>query len=297
MSFMKNIWKPVANIAGAALAPFTGGLSGLAAGALTGLGGAAGSAYGASGTQGKQLQNFSNQSAMQGTQNQTGSFDNLFSNKSQFQFDPYMQAMRNTIGSIGLGEIQRAQQPIYGEGVKAGIIGDANAQAEAAQAAARSAAARSGRLDSGATDQAISDINTARYSGISSQLSQLPYLEEMARRQGVQSAMAGVSPFVSLGFQTGSTGSGTQSGTSKSDMTSSQTQTSSGDSTTEMQGPGFLKGLASNLGGLGGYMFQDWWKNRQNQPATPMPTNSPNLPSKPYIPPFNSGIFKNPFGG
>src|SRR3989304_4343635 len=110
------------------------------------------SSFGGSGKQGKTVQDMI--SEMQQQQMQRGSFANQFETKQDQtttnQFDPYMQAFRNTFAGAGLKEMQSANQPLYGDTQLAGIIGQQNDLSKAATESLRSSLARSGRLGSGA---------------------------------------------------------------------------------------------------------------------------------------------------
>ena len=212
------------------------------------------SSFGGSGKQGKTVQDMI--SEMQQQQMQRGSFANQFDTKQDQtttnQFDPYMQAFRNTFAGAGLKEMQSANQPLYGDTQLAGIIGQQNDLSKAATESLRSSLARSGRLGSGAADQGVSDIETARFGNIANFQTQLPLLNEEVRQRRLAGGASMALPYVGLGYNTGTTStgatSGSQTGTSESQANTTGKTTQQG--TVQEYGPGFWKNFASNMSGL-----------------------------------------------
>ncbi len=282
---------------GAALAPFTGGASlGLTKLALPfalGAGSAALSALGNKGTQQKQNQQTT------GTFDQSGestSTENFTTNQLQ-NIDEYNQvierpedqAFRQGLGSLLGGEIRKAQRPIFGDAQKAAFLGDLNDLGRSAIKNLSSTLAGSGRLDSGEFTQGAENIELGRLGEASRFFSQLPFQEEQRRASQTQGLLGLGGQLASLAprdqRRTGVT-TGITEGTGTRNSTFTQKGNQSSNTIGNIQGPSFLSGLASNLGGLGGLAFGQLLNRGFGSPG-----GFPNLQLPGRTPPFTPAQF------
>jgi hypothetical protein len=223
MGFMKNIAQ-----LGASFIPGVGPLASAAIGAI-----------GGGGKQGSQNYN-STQESTQNT-NQTNSIDQTQTAIEDPAFAQFRQSLIPMMGQ----EMRKANQPIYGDSQKAKYLGDLNDLAQASMSSIKSSLGARGALDSGAFSQAATDVESKRFGQAADFFGQLPFQEEQARSQRMNSLMgmatnwAGRAP---ISTQTTGTNNITGTSTTKGNTNGTQTQ----------QGPGFLGAFTNSLGGLMG---------------------------------------------
>jgi hypothetical protein len=250
---MSSIGKSIAQI-GASFIPGVGPL-------LSGGIGALGGAIGGSGKQGSQNSNFNQNS----TTNSSGT-----NNVDQFNEaieDPQFSQFRNSLLPMFQQEFKKSQRPVYGDAQKANFLTELNDLAGASMESLKATLGGNGVLNSGRFNQAATDIELGRAGKAADFFSQIPFLEEERRTQNASSLLG-------LGMNFAGRAPISQKTTGTNSFNQTGKTTGDGTQMTEQQGPGFWKGLASNLGGLGGYAFgqgfgqQNPWMNsgRSNAP-------------------------------
>jgi len=223
MSFMKNIAQ-----LGASFIPGVGPLAGAAIGAI-----------GSGGKQAGQTQNY--------TQNQTQNIDQT-QNVDQFNEaieNPAFAGLREGLGSMFKQELNRANNPVYGDAQKAKHLSDLNDLASSSISSIKANLGARGGLDSGAFSEAVSGVERDRMGKATDFFSQLPFLEEQQRQQRVGGLLGmGMNWVGRAPISQKTTGTNTTKGTNTSTGTTNGTMT--------QNGPGFLGAFTNNLGGLMG---------------------------------------------
>lgn len=193
--------------------------------AALGIGGILASAFGKSGNQGSVQQN------SRSTQDV-----NLTNTTSQTEL-PEIAAFRNLLLPQFQQEFARAQRPVFGKEQQASFLDNLNTLTKSATDRLGASLAGRGASDSGAASAGFSDIERQRTGEAVNFFRDLPFQEEQARS-------ARVAPLLNLGLSF--------AGRGPVNTTSTQTgQTSTtGESTGSQKGPGFLKSLAGEAGGL-----------------------------------------------
>lgn len=154
-------------------------------------------------------------------------------------------------------ELQRVQEPIYGEGQQAAFLGQLNQLTNQAGKNITNRLAATGASRSGSAEDQLTNLEIARGGQAANFFAQLPFMEEQARRestanllgQGLNFAGRGVTNQVS-----------TTDNTSDFSFDETRNQTSQSDMDTE--GPGFLRSLA----GAGGELLGGLLGNNPSDP-------------------------------
>jgi hypothetical protein len=202
------------------------------------------SALGALGSSGKQGQTKSEQQS-----SSTQTTDMTQTPNEQPYFADFRKGLIPQFDSM----MRKAQQPIYGDAQKAGVISDANNIFNTGMQGLRGAMAAGGRLRSGAMESAGMGMGINRAGGIASFFSQLPAMEQQAQ-------WAKAAPLLQAGMgwagqaPVGQTTKGTQQMTGNASGTQTQ------------YGPSFGQNMAYGMGGmlpniLGGLFPDAKWGN------------------------------------
>jgi hypothetical protein len=99
--------------------------------------------------------------------------------------DPNWTSFRNSLLPQIQGEINKAQKPLYGDPEKANYLSDLNELAKHSMNSIRGNLARSGGLGSGREQSSLNSLFGQRMGQASQFFSQLPQMNENARRTGV----------------------------------------------------------------------------------------------------------------
>jgi len=175
--------------------------------------------------------------------------------------------LREQFGQGLSDELGRVQQPIYGEGQQASFLNQLNDLTQGAQTAIGNRFAATGGQRSGSAEDQLTQSELFRGGQASQFFSQLPFLEEQARRQSTSELLGKGLNFV---------GRGVTNQTATNDLNQTTQQTSQQDTQSlmdqDIEGPGFWKSLAgaggSLLGGLIGNNPSDpFGAFRKNQPS------------------------------
>lgn len=256
---------------GSILGSLFGGKTGLSQLLGLGLG-----AYGNSGAQGsayeQMLQDFTRKGS---TSDKSSGFQQAFE-------DPTFAQFRSDLMPLMKQEMRKANEPIYGDAQKAALMNQLNDLAGGATAALKSQLARSGATESGLLSQGLSDIQTNRFGQLSSFFSQLPFMENEARANRMNSLLGLATNWVGkapLSYATTSSSTGTteESGTSKTDRKLTQ------------EGPSFGKQLAGDVGtiiGEGGFGTN---QPRSDSKASTNVATGYKIPRNTFKNPFNIG--------
>jgi hypothetical protein len=219
------------------------GLAQMGASFIPGVGPIASAAIGAiggSGKQGSQKQNQNQQTKQTESFNSTNNID-MFD--EAIEDESFSQARTSLIPMLQQ-QMRKAQQPVYGDAQKASYLGNLNELADNAMASLKGSLASSGRLDSGAFETGASDIAREKIGQASSFFSDLPFRERQAQAEQLNPLMnLAAGWFGRAPISTKRTGTNNQTGNSVREGN----MTSTGESS--MEGPGFWKGFANNLGG------------------------------------------------
>lgn len=195
--------------------------------ALIGLGGSALGALGGSGKQ--QSQTGTSTSTTSGTQVVTPNEPGYFSQARQALLQPFFE------------QLQKAQQPVYGQSQKAQVLNDVNGLAADSVAKLKTLGGGVGR--SGYFERSLGDIESKRLGTLGDFFSSLPAQESAAQFAKMSSL---------LGIGSNWFGHAPVGQTTVSNQSTDQSQSGS------ISGPGFGAGLAGNLGGLAGNIFGSW---------------------------------------
>ena len=184
-----------------------------------------------------------------GTQQQTGTkaFD-VFDEAIE---DPRFAAFRQGLLPKFTQEFERVQQPIFGEGAKAGTLQDINAQfAGVSDRLGQQAAAR-GQLGSGLLPQMELQAELAGAGQRASFLGQLPLLEEQSRRQATAGLLGQGMQFAGRApISTRRTGVEEFETFAESQERMERESTRSGTESTQFQQPSFGSRMLSTGAGL-----------------------------------------------
>ena len=129
--------------------------------------------------------------------------------------DPAFASYRESLLPQFQNQLQKLNEPIFGEGQKAGFLGQLNELGAASAENLKQNLARSGATDSGRMSQGLTDIETGRNAQASQFFAQLPFLEQQAQQQraqgmlGLASNFAGRAPISQV---TGQVGTASQQG-------------------------------------------------------------------------------------
>lgn len=164
--------------------------------------------------------------------------------------DPAFSGFRKGLIPMFGQEMKKLQQPIYGDAQKAAVLNDLNELTRDSIASLKGELGRSGSLDSGRLAAGLSDIEGKRLSEATKFFSQLPAMEEQARRQGVAGMLgagmqwAGNAP---LSYLTGGQETGEQNRTATEESTEKEIM--------KILGAPWWKTALGNLGGIGMDIF------------------------------------------
>ena len=243
---------------------FSGGGGGSdSAGGIGSILGALLGAYGSSGTQGKTLQDLLEEYSKTGTSNTSTSGTTTGAGTTtglqQMLENPAFAQFRTNLIPLLSQQLNKAQQPIYGDAQKAQLMNQLNGLAGDAATSLRQSLSRSGGLDSGLLSQGLTDIGTQRFGQLSNFFSQLPFAESEAQAARMNPLLQMATGWVGaapLSTATSGTTSSTGTTTGSESTTVSESGTSKKTGTTTEQGPSFGKQLASDFGSLlGGGLF------------------------------------------
>jgi len=143
----------------------------------------------------------------------------------------YAAQLQSSLAPHYASLVQEANQPVYGDAQKAGVLNNLNDLANASIKHLSSTLAGHGQLDSGQFTQGAQGIEQQRYGQASQFFSQLPAMERQAHMSNMMAALNGANAYASS-VPMGQTSSGSS--------TSDSTQTST---------PG-LAGLVGAIGGM-----------------------------------------------
>lgn len=166
-------------------------------------------------------------------------------------------------------ELQRVQKPIYGEGQQAAFLGQLNQLTNQAGQNITNRLAATGASRSGSAEDQLTNLEIGRGGQAANFFSQLPFMEEQARRSSTANL---------LGQGLGFAGRGVTNQTQTTDNTNQfdvqNTSNQQSQQEQDNQGPGFLKSLAGAggelLGGLLGNNPEDpfgIFRRKNNSPG------------------------------
>lgn len=217
----------------------------------------------------------------QATSSQSG--QSTYQNFNQAIEDPRFSSFRNSLLPLFGQEFNKAQQPIYGDGQKASTLQDINEQfAGIVDIIAQQGAAR-GQLGSGLMPQLNLEAQLAGAGQRANFLSQLPMLEENARRTSIGNLLnmgtnfAGRAP-----ISQASSGTQESSQQGQSSQTQQGTTERSGTQSQQIEQPPLWQrllsaggGILGNSGGLSPFLQElgtnDWTQKLNNLPNNPNP--------------------------
>ena len=164
------------------------------------------------------------------TTNQSGSST---SNQTVTPNEPdYFANFRQALIPQFQNELYKEQQPVYGDAQKASFVSNLNDLAHSSMSSIQNMLGASGATDAGRGETAMGDLEMKKFGKISDYMSQLPMLNEQARRSGISNL---------LGMGAGWTGKAPVGSTTEGSNTFDM------NSTTTQQGAPWWKGLLNGI--------------------------------------------------
>lgn len=214
----------------------------------TALGGSVLSGIGGSGKQGEERASRSGTSNASSTATRSDRGESI---RELFEL-PELKPFRNKLLEVFGGELDRAQEPVFGEAQTAGFLNTLNDVSKSASDRIIQSLARRGALRSGSGDRALRDVELNRASQAGEFFSELPFKERQARQDSVN-------PLLDLGFNFAGRGptQGRTTTTGDTDIAEQSDRSFDEESLAESFGPSFGRSLASSGGGLLGQLFSE----------------------------------------
>ena len=165
---------------------------------------------------------------------------------------PELKPFRNKLLEVFGGELDRAQEPVFGEAQTAGFLNNLNDVSKSASDRIIQSLANRGALRSGSGDRALRDVELNRASQAGEFFSELPFRERQARQDSVN-------PLLDLGFNFAGRGptQGRTTTTGDTDIAENSDRSFDEEALLESFGPSFGRSLASSGGGLLGQLFAE----------------------------------------